>query len=151
MRDDVRKLPFNDFKHPPTRPEIDLLLGVLPAIELKRFEHQLELLEPRINWAMHWYSAEEGWGYRGSYFARVACILHFYRGYFTMTISMPQDKVEEYRALKDLPQAFRNAFDYGKPSMKALWVSFLLREPGDTTAAIHLMERKLRDLKALRA
>jgi hypothetical protein len=151
MRDDIRKLPFNDFKHPPTRPEIDLLLGVLPAIELKRFEHQLELLEPRINWAMHWYSADQGWGYRGSYLSRVACILHFYRGYFTMTLSIPLDRVDEFRQTKDLTSTFRNAFSYGKPSMKTLWVSFLLREPADTAAAIHLIELKLRDLKASRS
>ena len=64
------KLPFNDYQHLPTRPEIDTLLGVLPALELKRFEERLDLLEPTVSWAMHWYDSEQGWGYRASFRSR---------------------------------------------------------------------------------
>ncbi|MCZ7557368.1 MAG: DUF3788 domain-containing protein [Bacteroidia bacterium] len=141
------KLPFNDAKHPPTRPEIDILLGVLPAIELKRFEHQLELIEPGINWGMQWYATDEGWGYRGSFKARVVCVLHFYKGYFTVTLSIPDAQLEEYRSLKTLTPMLLKAFENSKPSVKTTWVTFHLHKSEDVLALVPLMEMKIADLR----
>jgi len=144
---DRPKLPFNDHKHPPTRPEIDILLGVIPSLELKRFEHQLELLEPGINWAMQWYAGDEGWGYRGSFKARVVCVLHFYKGYFTVTLSVPDDAILEYRSLRSLTPMLQKAFENSKPSVKTTWVTFHLHKREDVEALNPLMELKLDDLR----
>ncbi|MBR9979248.1 MAG: DUF3788 family protein [Bacteroidetes bacterium] len=141
------RLPFNDFKHPPTRPEIDLLLGVVPSAELKRFEHQLELMEERINWAMHWYENDTGWGYRGSYRSRVLCVLHFYRGFFTVTLSIPLEEEERYRAIKELTPGLRKAFDHFTSSTKMKWITFHVRAKKEVEALLALLELKLQDLK----
>ena len=93
------KLPFNNFKHIPSRPEIDTVLGMLPALELKRFEEQLDLLDSTISWAFQWYENLEGWGYRASFKQRVLCILHFDRGYFSATLSIPLAMEYTYLAL----------------------------------------------------
>jgi hypothetical protein len=146
--EDVRpKLPFNDRKHPPTRPEIDIQLGVLPAIELKRFEHELELLEAGINWAMQWYASDEGWGYRASFKARVVCVLHFFKGFFTVMLSIPDEDLDAYRSLKSLTPMLLKAFEKSKPSVKTTWVTFHLHQREDVEALIPLMELKLADLR----
>lgn len=141
------KLPFNDYKHPPTRPEIDLLLGVVPSSELRRFEHRLELMEPRINWAMHWYENETGWGYRASYRSRVLCVLHFYRGFFTVTLSVPLDREEEYLALKELTPGLRKAFDHFTLSTKMKWFTLHARAARDVEALLAMLKLKLEDLR----
>ena len=140
-------MPFNDQKHPPTRPEIDILLGVLPAIELKRFEHQLELMEPGINWAMQWYDSDAGWGYRGSYKARVVCVLHFYKGYFTVTMSIPDADIPTYTSLKTMTRMLLKAFENSNPSIKSTWVTFHLHKREDVEAMPPIMELKLLDLR----
>ena len=141
------KLPFNDFKHPPTRPEIDLLLGVMPSAELRRFEHQLELMEPLVNWAMHWYQNETGWGYRASYKARVLCVLHFYRGFFTVTLSIPIDDERQYHTLKELTPGLRKAFEHYTLSTKMKWITFHLRTAKDVNAILAIMRLKYADLR----
>jgi hypothetical protein len=143
----IPKLPFNDYKHPPTRPEIDLLLGIVPSAELKRFEHQLELMEERINWAMHWYENDTGWGYRASYRSRVLCVLHFYRGYFTVTLSIPVDDEHRYRSHRALTPGLRKAFDYFVPSTKMKWITFHVRAKKEVEALLALLELKLQDLR----
>ena len=145
--DEKKKLPFNDLKHPPTRPEIDLLLGVLPAIELKAFEHQLDLMEENLNWAMHWYDNELGWGYRGSYKSRVACVLYFYEGYFTVTLSIPIAREKEFFSLKELTSAFRQQVDRFTESPKVKWFSFLIRKRRDVTAITAIMRLKIGDIR----
>ncbi|HOJ02371.1 MAG TPA: DUF3788 family protein [Bacteroidota bacterium] len=145
---DRPKLPFNDLKHPPTRPEIDLLLGVLPAIELKRFEHQLELLEPQVNWAMQWYENDAGWGYRASFKARVVCVLHFYKGYFTVTFSVPLDEEAAWRGRRENTEPILRAFEHGKLSPKTKWITVPLHLRADVEAVLPLLEMKLLDLKA---
>ncbi|MBN1447877.1 MAG: DUF3788 family protein [Bacteroidetes bacterium] len=147
MENRTPKLPFNDFKHPPTRPEIDLLLGVLPAIELRRFEHQLELLEPRINWSMQWYENEEGWGYRASYHSRVVCVLHFYKGYFSVTLSIPRTEEEQYYTLRELTPHIRKAFEHYRMSEKMKWITMHLSRKEDVDAVLAILRRKLADLK----
>jgi len=147
MLDSIPKLPFNDRKHPPTRPEIDLLLGVLPAIELKRFEHDLELIESNINWSMQWYTNEAGWGYRASYKSRVVCVLHFYKGYFTVTFSIPQAEEERYIKLRTLTPTLRRAFESYKESMKMKWITVHLHRRADVEAMRRIMEMKLEDLR----
>ncbi len=141
------RLPFNDFKHPPTRPEIDQLLGILPAAELKRFEHRLELMEPRINWALQWYENETGWGYRASYRARVLCVLHFYRGFFTVTLSIPIDDEKRYRSLRELTPGLRKAFEHFTLSTKMKWVTFHVRTRAEVDALLALLLLKFEDLK----
>jgi hypothetical protein len=141
------RLPFNDYKHPPTRPEIDQLLGVVPSSQLRRFEHQLELMEPRTNWAMHWYENETGWGYRASYKSRVLCVLHFYRGFFTVTFSIPVDQEEQYLALRELTPGLRKAFEHFTLSTKMKWFSFHLRAAKDVDAVLAMLRLKYEDLK----
>ena len=143
----TRKLPFNDHKHPPTRPEIDQLLGMLSAIELKRFEHQLELLEPRISWAMHWYESEEGWGYRASYRSRVLCVLHFYKGYFSVTLSIPIAEEQEYLSLRELTPHILQAFEHYTLSEKMKWITMHVSRKEDVDAALAIVRKKLNDLK----
>lgn len=141
------KLPFNDYKHPPTRPEIDLLLGVVPSSELRRFEHQLELMEPRVNWAMHWYENETGWGYRASYKARVLCVMHFYRGFFTVTFSIPIEQEQDYLALRELTPSLRKAFDHFTLSTKMKWFTFHVNRAKDVDALLAMLRLKYADLK----
>ncbi len=143
----IPRLPFNDFKHPPTRPEIDLLLGISPSAELKRFEHQLEMMEPRVNWAMQWYENETGWGYRASFRARVLCVLHFYRGFFTVTLSIPIDEEERYRSLRELTPGLRKAFDHYTLSTKMKWINFHVRTRKDVDAILAILTLKFEDLR----
>ncbi|MDH7514244.1 MAG: DUF3788 family protein [Bacteroidota bacterium] len=144
----IHKLPFNDFKHIPTRPEIEVVLGVLPAIELRRLEEGLDLLEPSIVWAMHWYDSERGWGYRASFRERVVCILHFQKGFFTMTLSVPLAREAEFIALRELTEEFRARFSDYKRSINAKWIVFRIRKRRDTEAALALLRLKLDDLRA---
>lgn len=141
--DEIPKLPFNDFKHIPTRPEIDVLLGMLPSIELRHFEEHLALLEPRVDWSMHWYDNEQGWGYRGSYKERVFCILHFFKGYFTVTIPFPDAALESASALRELTDDHRVQMRKGKPSARATWVTLRVWKRLQTVSANALVERKL--------
>jgi hypothetical protein len=141
------RLPFNDFKHPPTRPEIDQLLGVVTSAELKRFELQLELMESRINWALQWYENETGWGYRASYRARVLCVLHFYRGFFTVTLSIPIDDEERYRSLRELTPGLRKAFEHFTLSTKMKWFIFHVRTRKEVDALLAIVLLKFEDLK----
>ncbi|MBR9975706.1 MAG: DUF3788 family protein [Bacteroidetes bacterium] len=142
------KLPFNDYKHPPTRPEIDLQLGVVHSAELRRFEHQLELMEPMVNWAMHWYENETGWGYRASYKARVLCVLHFYRGFFTVTFSIPIDQETNYRSIRELTPSLRKAFDHFTLSTKMKWFTFHVNKAKDVDALLAMLRLKFADLKS---
>ncbi|MBE0642810.1 MAG: DUF3788 family protein [Bacteroidetes bacterium] len=143
----IARLPFNDFKHPPTRPEIDLLLGISPSAELKRFEHQLEMMEPLVNWAMQWYENETGWGYRASYRARVLCVLHFYRGFFTVTLSIPTDEEERYRSLRELTPGLRKAFEHYTLSTKMKWINFHVRTRKEADAMLAILTLKFEDLR----
>ncbi|PLX33631.1 MAG: hypothetical protein C0600_00100 [Ignavibacteria bacterium] len=147
MSEFTPKLPFNDAKHSPTRPEIDLLLGVVPSAELRHFEHQLELMEPLINWSMQWYENDEGWGYRASYRARVLCVLHFYKGFFSVTISIPQTEEEEYLAMKEHTNTTRTAFEYFQLSAKMKWITFNLSRRADVDAVLAITRRKFADLQ----
>lgn len=143
----IARLPFNEYKHPPTRPDIDLQLGVLPSIELRRFEHQLELLEPQINWSMQWYENEAGWGHRASYKSRVVCVLHFYKGFFSVTLSVPSDEEEAYLSLRPTTPLIRTAFEHFKPSAKMKWVTFNVSRKADVSAVLAIVEKKLKDLR----
>lgn len=145
--DTTPKLPFNDHKHPPTRPEIDQLLGMLPSAELKHFEQRLDLVEPHINWAMHWYESEEGWGYRASYRSRVLCVLHFYKGYFSVTLSIPIAEEQEYRSLRELTPHIRQAFEHYTLSEKMKWITMHVSRKEDVNAALSIVRKKLNDLK----
>jgi len=141
------KLPFNEHKHPPTRPEIDQQLGMLPAIELKRFEHQLELIEENINWSLQWYENEAGWGNRASYHSRVVCVLHFYKGFFSVTLSVPAAESDDYLALKSTTPLVRTAFEHYKPSAKMKWVTFNISRREDVDAVIAIVRKKMDDLR----
>jgi len=140
------KLPFNEHKHPPTRPEIDQQLGMLPAIELKRFEHQLELIEEQINWSLQWYENEAGWGYRASYRSRVVCVLHFYKGFFSVTLSVPIAEADDYLALRSTTPLIRTAFEHYKTSDKMKWVTFNISRKEDVNAVIAIVRKKMTDL-----
>jgi len=142
------KLPFNDRKHIPTRPEIDLLLGMLPAIELKRFEDQIILREGKINWSMFWYEYYGGWGYRASFKSHVLVVLHFYKGYFTATVSIPLASEHAYLEARELTPAFHQYFAKGKLAPKAKFVTCRIWKRKDVEALLSLMERKLQELRA---
>ncbi|MFZ1730147.1 MAG: DUF3788 family protein [Bacteroidota bacterium] len=144
---DSPRNPFNNQKHAPTRPEIDILQGVAASAELRRFEHQLELMEPMINWAMQWYENETGWGFRASYRARVLCVLHFYRGFFTVTMSIPITDIERYHSLKELTPGLQKAFDYFTHSTKMKWFVFHVRTSKEVRAVLAMLQLKLEDLK----
>ena len=138
--------PFDNYKHSPSRPEIDTLLGVLPAIELKRFEEKLNRLEPRIQWSMHWYENGEGWGYRASYRTRVVCVIHFSKGFFTTSVSVPILREQEFHELNELTEKFRNQFQYFKMSPKVKWFTFRVKTPSDTKSLLAILRLKLQDL-----
>ncbi|MBL0175165.1 MAG: DUF3788 family protein [Ignavibacteria bacterium] len=141
------KLPFNNFKHIPSRPEIDTVLGMLPALELKRFEEQLDLLDSTISWAFQWYENLEGWGYRASFKQRVLCILHFDRGYFSATLSIPLAMEYKYLALKELTPNMREHFKDYRLSQKMKWVSLHVKNRADTDSLLAIIRLKLEDLR----
>jgi hypothetical protein len=141
-----QKIPFNDYKHIPTRSEIDLYLGMLGAVELRRLEERIELLAPRIDWKMHWYD-NDGWGYRASFRSRVLCVLHFYHGYYTVTMAIPADNEDRYRSLKDLNSNFIRQFGEFKLSAKTKWLTFRIRKQVDVDQMIMLLEVKVAGLK----
>ena len=145
--DSPRKLPFNDLKHPPTRPEIDLLIGVVASTALRRFEESLEFEQPGINWSMQWYENDEGWGYRASYRGRVVCVLHFLTKLFTVTLSIPEAKERQFYELRELKQEFRDAFSRYTSSPKMKWISFALRTSDDVGPMLAIIRLKLQDLK----
>ncbi len=144
---DAPKLPFNDYKHIPSRAEIDLVLGMQPAILLKRYEELLELIEPRINWSFQWYD-DGGWGYRASYLERVVCVLNFYRGYYAVTLGIPLAKEEEFFTLKELNDKVRNQFTNFKLSPKVKWITINIRTKEDAEAVAAMAKVKIADLKA---
>jgi hypothetical protein len=146
MEEGEPKLPFNDYKHIPSRPEIDLVLGMESAILLKRFEELLLLAEPRVNWGFHWYD-DGGWGYRASWGERVLCVLHFYRGYYAVTLGVPLDKEKEFLALKGLNAKLRAQFTNFELSPKMKWMNFNIRTKEDAEGAAALTVLKLKDLK----
>lgn len=139
-------IPFNDYKHLPTRSEIELHLGMLGSAELKRFEDRLESLATRIDWRMHWYETQ-GWGYRASYRSRVLCVLHFYNGFFTVTMAIPVDREEDYRSLKELTPNFIRQFGEFQLSAKTKWLTFKIRKKIDVDQMAMLIEIKIRNLK----
>ena len=104
-------------------------------------------MEPGINWAMQWYDSDAGWGYRGSYKARVVCVLHFYKGYFTVTMSIPDADIPTYTSLKTMTRMLLKAFENSKPSIKSTWVTFHLHKREDVEAMPPIMELKLLDLR----
>jgi len=142
-----QKIPFNDYKHIPTRSEIDLHLGMMGCLELKRFEERVELMAPRIDWRMHWYETE-GWGYRASFRSRVLCVLHFFDGYFTVTMAIPAADEDRYRSLKDLNPNFNRQFGEFRLSAKTKWFTFRIRKNVDVDQMIMLLEVKVGSLKA---
>ena len=140
------KLPFNDYKHIPSRPEIDMVHGMQEAILLRRFEELLLLLEPRINWSFQWYD-EGGWGYRASYRERVLCVVHFYRGYYSVDIGLPLEREQEFYDLKELNEKFRKQFSNFKRSPKMKWLTFNIRTKEDVEALAAMARLNLADLK----
>jgi hypothetical protein len=147
MQNEPRKLPFNDLKHPPSRAEIDLLLGVVPSAGLRRLEELLEIEQPGINWSMQWYENDEGWGYRASFRGRVVCVLHFLSKLFTVTLSIPEAKERQFYELRELNQQFRDAFSRYTPSPKMKWVSFAMRGPEDVPPMMAIIRLKLQDIR----
>lgn len=143
---DTPEFAFTDFKHSPSRPQIDAALGVLPAIELKHFEEKLDLLEPRVQWAMHWYENGKGWGYRVSYRTRVVCVLHFSKGFFTAAVSIPAVREDEFVRIRELTEEFREQFKYFTLSPKVKWVTFRIKKRNDTDSLLALLQLKLMDL-----
>jgi hypothetical protein len=141
------RLPFNDRKHIPTRPEIDLLLGSEPSAELKRLESMIEYTEQHVTWSMQWYDNENGWGYRASYKERVLCVLHFFKGYYTATISIPFRREQEFLDLKDLTPAIRKQFLFYTPSPRTKWISFAIRKKQEVDAIIAILRLKLTDIQ----
>jgi len=141
------KLPFNDRKHIPTRPEIDLLLGMLPAIELKRLEHQLDLMLLDFNWSMQWYEKHGGWGYRASYLSKVFVIIHFYKGYFTAAVPIPASAINTYCQLPGLTEEFVREFDRVKDSPGAVWVTFRAWKEEHVRALLSILRKKIGDTK----
>lgn len=151
MIDESQKLAFNDQRYTPTRPEIDTMLGVLPAIELKRFEEGLDKIESRLNWSFEWYDNAGGWGYRASYLSRVVCIVHFFKGYFTVLFSVPLAREEEFRAVRELTAGVRLKFDQEVTlSPAAKWISVRLWKRDDVEAVLALMKLKVADLREKR-
>jgi hypothetical protein len=148
-RVEIPRLPFNDMKHAPSRAEIDLLLGVTASFELKRFEERIELLfTERINWDMHWYDAMEGWGYRASYRGRVVCILHFYKNYFTVSISIPDKKENEFLAIQELTPKYRMLFENNfKVSPGVKWLTFHVKRKVEVDAMVPVIRLKLLDIR----
>lgn len=144
----IPKLPFNDQKHIPTRAEIDLLLGVLGSMELKRLEDVLESIERHIDWSMHWYNEAQGWAYRASFRERVLCLLHFYPDFFLATVSIPTAREEEFLALPELTEAHKRRFEDYTPSMKMKWIRFPVRKRKDVEALTAILTLKLDDLKS---
>ena len=140
-------IPFNDYKHVPTRAEIDTHLGMMGAIELMRLEERVELLAPRIDWRMHWYETK-GWGYRASFRSRVLCVLHFFHGYFTVTMAIPVEDEERYRSLKELNPNFIRQFGDFTLSAKTKWLTFRIRKKVDVDQVMLLLEVKVSSLKA---
>lgn len=145
---EIPKLPFNDQKHIPTRAEIDLLLGVLGSMELKRLEEVLETMERHIDWSMHWYNDMQGWSYRASFRERVICLLHFYHGFFIATVSIPLDREEEFLALKNLTDAHKRRFSEFSLSMKMKWIRFPVKKRKDVEALTAILDLKLQDVKS---
>ena len=141
-----QKIPFDDYKHIPTRSEIDLHLGMLGLMVLKRFEERVESLAPRIDWRMHWYE-NNGWGYRASFRSRVLCVLHFFNGYFTVTMGIPADAEADYRSLKELTPNFIRQFSEFTLSAKTKWLTFRIRKSVDVDQIAMLLEVKIRSLK----
>lgn len=136
-------LPFNNARHQPSRPEIDTMLGILPAIELKRFEKQLDMMDSRISWAMQWYDAEQAWGYRASFRQRVLCILHFHDGFFFATLGIPLAREADFLALKELTPKMREHFAEFTLSPKVKWVKLHVRKPVDTASLLAAVRLKL--------
>ncbi len=146
---DIPKLPFNDHKHAPSRAEIDLLLGVTASFQLKELEERMDLLfTERLNWDMHWYDAMEGWGYRASYRGRVACILHFYKSYFTVSISIPLKKEADFVSIHELTPKFRGLFDTKfKLSPGVKWLTFHIKTKAEVDAMLRVIRMKLEDIR----
>ena len=137
---------FTDFKHSPSRPQIDSVLGVLPAIELKRFEEKLDMLEPRIQWSMQWYEVGQVWGYRAAFRTRVVCILHFSKGFFTASVSVPVAREQEFHDIRGLSDSFREQFKYFTMSPKVKWFTFRIKKRADTDSLLAVIALKMQDL-----
>ncbi len=146
----MAKTPFNDEKHIPTRPEIDLQLGVLCALTLKRFEHGLEVLSSGVNWSFYWYNRTEGWSYRASYRRKVLCIVHFYKHSFTVTIPVPLRHEQEFLGMKEMTNGVRREFERANRSPGSKWVSIRLAGKDDTAPAVALIRKKMELLDASR-
>jgi uncharacterized protein DUF3788 len=147
---EVPKLPFNDYKHIPSRSEINLVLGVESAGLLKRFEDLLMMYDPVIDWAFHWYEEGGGWGYRASVNSRVVCVIQFYNGYYSVTMSIPLAKEDEFLALEDLNDKVRKQFSNYKLSPKAKWLTININTNADVEALAAMSRLKLIDLKEKR-
>lgn len=144
----MAKTPFNDQKHIPTRPEIDLQLGMLCALTLKNFEHRLEMLSSRVNWSFYWYSPTEGWSYRASYRRKVLCIVHFYKHSFSVTIPVPLKNEREFLGMKELTHAMRLEFERATRSPGSKWVSIRLAGKDDTAPVVAIIRKKMELLEA---
>jgi hypothetical protein len=140
--------PFNDQRHIPTRPEIDLLLGMTSALELRRLEERIDMLTANVDWQMHWYSNESAWGYRASYQSRVLCVVHFSRGAFVVIVSIPAEREKAYRGLKDMTPSTLANFANFRPGMKAKQVSFRVRDKEDCDGVTAVLAEKIRDIRA---
>lgn len=139
--------PYDDYKHIPTRPEIDLLLGMRAAVELKRLEGRIELMAANVDWQMQWYSNETAWGYRASYRSRVLCVVHFLRGVFTVTVSIPIEREKAYRALKDMTPSTLANFANFRPGPKTKHVIFRVRDKQDCDGVTAVLVEKITDIR----
>jgi hypothetical protein len=147
MNVQISKLPFNDRKHSPSRPEIDLLVGIVPSSELKRLERQIEWMDNKISWSMEWYENAEGWGYRASYMNKVLVILHFYKGFFSASMSIPLKKEAGFIALKEVTAAHLRQFENCVLSPQAKWVTLRIQKREDMNSLLALLQHKLEDIK----
>ncbi len=147
MSQQLPRNPFNDRKHIPTRPEIDLSLGVLCAIHLKDFEHRLTVITSDINWAMYWYNPTDGWVYRASYKNSVLCILHFYRRSFGVTLSIPLDKEKDFFELRELTQEMKLQFRQSTLSPGSKWISLRVSQKDDVAGVVAVVKKKISLIK----
>lgn len=147
MSETTPKFPFNDYKHIPSRAEIDRILGPETAGLLKRFEEKLGMKTRAVSWEMHWSGDEQGWGYRGTYKNKVLCVLHFYRGFFSFTVSIPETKEAEYKALKELKEKHLNRFAHYKQSPHVKWITIHVHTRVDVEAIGALVYKKFDEIK----
>ncbi len=141
---DVKKQPFNDEKHVPSRAEIELALGMQRSLDLAYVEHKIHLVYPRINQVAHWAGPEQGWGYRFSFGNRVLCTITFFKQRFDVTFSIPQRMADEILKLNSLTAAVRRAMESSWKSPGAVWYRIPVHSRADAEGVADILAIKLK-------